>query len=233
MTRMQKNTVYLVRHGENPANITHEFSYKKVDYPLTPKGVLQAQQTGEYFKGRDIDEIYASPLKRAKETAEIIAQSLHLPIAVMEQFREVNVGDLEEMPPTEENWKMHDRVVEAWFEGKHTVSFPGGEDYDSLLSRLRDGLLTVTANKTGKRIVIAGHGGIFTRPIQDICPGVDIQKVLRNPNYNCSITEIELTTGETDVVGVLKQWASYSHLHGEAADLVPGTLLSQPVEVEE
>ena len=200
---------------------------------MTSKGILQAQQTGEYFRERDIDEIYASPLKRAKETAEIIAQPLHLPVAVMEQFREINVGDLEGMPPTIENWRIHDRIVEAWFEGRHSVPFPGGEDYDSLLRRLRDGLVTVTANKTGKHIVIVGHGGIFTRTIQDICPAVDIQKVLRNPNYNCSITEIELTTTGTTVVGNLKEWASYSHLYGEAADLVSGTLLSQPVEVEE
>ncbi len=189
MSIVQKNTIYLVRHGENPANITYEFTYKKVDYSLTLKGILQAQQTSEYFIGRDIHEIYASPLKRAKETAEIIAQPLHLPVTIMEQFREINVGDLEEMPPTKENWKIHDRIVEAWFEGKHNVPFPGGEDYNSLLSRLRNGLLMVTANKTGKHIVIVGHAGIFTRTIQDICPDVDIQKVLRNPNYNCSITE--------------------------------------------
>ena len=36
------NRVYLVRHGENLAHLTKEFSYRKVDYPLTPKGVMQA-----------------------------------------------------------------------------------------------------------------------------------------------------------------------------------------------
>ena len=59
------NTLYLVRHGENRANLTKQFSYKTVDYPLTPKGVLQAQQTAEFFQDKQIDEIYASPLKRA------------------------------------------------------------------------------------------------------------------------------------------------------------------------
>ena len=37
--------LYLIRHGENLANLTKEFSYLKVDYPLTPKGRLQAEQT--------------------------------------------------------------------------------------------------------------------------------------------------------------------------------------------
>lgn len=45
ITSLIMNIIYLVRHGENKANLTKEFSYKKVDYPLTPKGVIQAQQT--------------------------------------------------------------------------------------------------------------------------------------------------------------------------------------------
>ncbi len=81
------NTIYLIRHGENKANLTREFSCKKVDYPLTPKGIIQAQQTAEYFRDKHIDEIYASPLKRARETAEIIAEALGLKVVVMEQFR--------------------------------------------------------------------------------------------------------------------------------------------------
>ncbi|GAC1450651.1 MAG: hypothetical protein PVSMB5_38430 [Ktedonobacteraceae bacterium] len=199
LNKGQRNTIYLVRHGENPANINHEFSYKKVDYSLTPRGILQAEQTGDYFKTRRIDEIYASPLKRAKETAEFIARPLHMPVTIMEQFREINVGDLEGRPPTEENWRLHDRIVEDWFEGKHDTTFPGGEDYHTLLQRLRDGLRFITAQKTGKHIVVVGHGGIFTRPIRDICPAVNVQELLRNPNYNCSITEIEPTTNGAHV----------------------------------
>src|SRR5689334_15064805 len=94
-TLQMMNSLYLVRHGENWANITREFSHKKVDYSLTPKGILQAQQTAELFKSKQIDEIYASPLKRARETAEIIAQALGLDVVVVEHFREVNVGALE------------------------------------------------------------------------------------------------------------------------------------------
>ncbi|MGH2510245.1 MAG: histidine phosphatase family protein, partial [Ktedonobacteraceae bacterium] len=92
------NTIHLVRHGENPANITHEFSYKLIDYPLTPKGVLQATQTAEFLKGTPIDAIYSSPLKRAHETAHIIAAPHQLPVTVIEGFREVNVGELELRP---------------------------------------------------------------------------------------------------------------------------------------
>ena len=76
---MVVNTLYLVRHGENLANLTREFSYRKVDYPLTERGVRQAEQTAAHFAslgarpgGRPIDAIFSSPLKRALQTAEII-----------------------------------------------------------------------------------------------------------------------------------------------------------------
>src|SRR5437588_12038201 len=96
----QSNKVYLVRHGENPANLTREFSHRRVDYSLTPRGIEQARQTAEFFRKGRVDELYSSPLKRALETAQIIAGAVDRPITVVEEFRELNVGRLEDEPPT-------------------------------------------------------------------------------------------------------------------------------------
>src|SRR5581483_4897817 len=134
------------------ANLRSEFSYKLVDYSLTPKGQLQALQTAEYFRDKQIHEIYSSPLKRTRETAAIIAQTLDLPVTILEEFREVNVGALERQPPTIENWELHDRIVAEWFFGRHEVSFPEGENYLTLLQRMRSGLCQVLQNKTDKNI---------------------------------------------------------------------------------
>lgn len=232
MDKKHTNTIYLVRHGENPANLTSEFSYKLVDYSLTPKGVLQAQQTAEFFKDKQIDEVYASPLKRARETATYIAEPLGLPVHIMEEFREVNVGSLEGRPPTAENWRMHNLIVQDWFEGRLTSKFPDGEDYIMLLQRMRTGLREVTQNKNGERIVIVGHGGIFTRTMKDICPALDINEITHAPNYNCSITTIELTTDQDKVEGKLLSWASFTHLHGEAAQTLQGMTLLETEKSE-
>src|SRR5579885_825977 len=215
------NTIYLVRHGENTANLTGEFSCKHVDYSLTPKGILQAQQTAVFFKDKQIDEIYASPLKRAHETADIIARELSLPVTVMEQFREVNVGKLEFEPPTAENWELHNRIVFAWFAGQHELSFPDGENYLQLLKRMRDGLLEATRGKEGRNIVIIGHGGIFTFTIKDICTNIDMQELIRQGNHNCSVTTIELENSEERPVGLLKGWALCTHLSNEVMKFVP------------
>ena len=59
------NRLYLLRHGENPANLSKVFSNRHVDHPLTEKGILQAQQTADYFVGQELQAICTSPLKRS------------------------------------------------------------------------------------------------------------------------------------------------------------------------
>lgn len=217
------NTVYLVRHGENIANLTHEFSHKVIDYSLTPKGILQAQQTAEFFKDKDIHEIYASPLKRAQETATIIAQALHLPITTIEELREVNIGNLELQPPTEANWKLHNIIVANWFMGRQLdVAFPGGENYLQLLQRIRGALSKIVEGKDGRNIAVVGHGGIFTIPLYDICSDVDRTTLIKKENNNCSVTRIGLALHDGQLAGTLQEWALCSHLSGDAAKFVAG-----------
>ncbi|BCL79817.1 histidine phosphatase family protein [Ktedonobacteria bacterium brp13] len=222
MSKQWTNILSLIRHGENPANVNHQFSYKHVDYSLNAKGRLQAQQTADYLANQPLDEIYASPLKRAHETADYIAQAHQLPITIDERFREIHVGAMETYLPTAENWDEHNRIVAEWFGGNHTLAFPAGENYIELLARFRAALRDATSGKEGKHIAIVAHGGIFTHTLHDICPDLDVRPLLLQLNHNCSITRIALTTDEERVYGTLLQWADYSHLHGEAANFVAG-----------
>jgi broad specificity phosphatase PhoE len=88
------NRIFLIRHGENPANLTKEFSSRIVNYSLTAKGRLQAHQTAAWFLDKEIQVVCTSPLKRAYETAKIIAYKLDVPIETLDHFREIEVGDL-------------------------------------------------------------------------------------------------------------------------------------------
>ncbi|MBS1251869.1 MAG: putative phosphoserine phosphatase 2 [Anaerolineales bacterium] len=218
------NRLYLIRHGENKANITKEFSYKEVDYPLTDKGRLQAQQTAKHFAGRDIDAIYSSPLKRAKETADIIADRLNLAVAVVENLREVNVGDLEGRPPTAENWALHNQVLKAWYNGDLEARFPDGEDYLTLRDRLRAGFRRIIDHKTDQDVIVVGHGGLFTATGYELCANADPEELRDQPLHNCSITTILVGRRDGHLSGELVTWGSHHHLHGDAAELVSGSL---------
>lgn len=214
--------LYLVRHGENPANLTKEFSYRKVDYPLTKKGQLQARQTGYFFLNKNIDAIYSSPLKRAVESAEIIAEILNLPFIIDENFREVNVGQLEELPVNPDNWKLHNEIIKSWIDGDQERSFPGGENHRSLSQRMQTGLGSVLKGRVDQNVIIVGHGALFTLTLKDICPDVDTAFLISAENHNCSISEVYIMNFEGHWHGKLIQWAFTGHLTGDAAKLVSG-----------
>jgi broad specificity phosphatase PhoE len=222
MSAAHVNRLYLVRHGENQANLTKEFSYRRVDYSLTPKGVLQAQQTAEYFTAQPVDAIYSSPLKRAVETAQIIAAHLGLSCQVVEDFREVNVGDLEGQPVTPELWERHNRIIYAWFNGDKEARFPGGEDYHALWARTQAGLRLALAGLSDRTALIVGHGGMFTLTLRDLCPAVDGAWLRHQVSQNCSISEVLLQPQNGAWHGELVRWNDARHLHGAAAELVSG-----------
>jgi probable phosphoglycerate mutase len=216
------NQLFLVRHGENKANITKEFSYKLVDYPLNKKGRLQAQQTADSLRGKDIRAIYTSPLKRAYQTVEIIGQALDLKPIVSEAFRGFNVGDLEGRPPTKENWMILGNVIRAWLEGKKDISFPNGENYHQLWSRYKQGIIDAVQAYPDQNLVIVGHSGTSIVTLLDLCPNVRVEDIMQSEYPNAAITKINLTLKDGQPVGELVDWANTDHLSGEAAHLVAG-----------
>lgn len=212
--------LYLVRHGENPANVSKEFSSCKVDYSLTAKGRLQAEQTAAWFEQHQVDYIFSSPLKRARETAQSVADRLNLPVEIMEEFIEVQVGDLEGTPPSVEAWKFYSDVVQGWFTGNPGGRFPGGENYYEILDRMNRGLQMVAQGREDKNILIAGHAGIFSMIMPEWVADFDPKIIIENEYQNCGITELEFPDPARALKAKLVRWSSVEHLSGEAAELV-------------
>lgn len=215
------NKLYFVRHAENVANITKEFSCKHIDYSLTDKGICQAEQTAVFFKSIKIDEIWTSPLKRAIETGSFISKKNGIVPNIMEDLREVNVGDLELEKPTKESWDFYLNVTRAWKNGDMGVRFPGGENCHEMLSRFYNALCEIFANKRSSNIVVVGHGGIFSTCIPHICKNSD-KSIFKKENNNCSISEFLIDIVDEKIDCELLDWANCKHLSGIAAELVSG-----------
>ena len=215
--------LYLVRHGENYANLTKEFSHRRVDYPLTPKGHLQAAQTGDYFRSKPIAAVYASPLRRARETADAIAGACGLNVVVVENFREIDVGVLEGQPPTLENWTLHNAILHGWRNGEPERLFPGGENLPMLWARVSAGYAQVLRAHLDQNVVIVGHGGVIAMTTGLLCPEADMATALRQENHNCAVTQVTARLAKDVPVGQLVAYGVWDHLYGDAAQIVSST----------
>lgn len=214
------NHLVLVRHGENRANLTKEFSCRRVDYSLTEKGRLQAQQTAEFLASVPFDEIWSSPLKRASETASAIAAFQRAPLRILEELREMDVGDLEGMASLDDAWSLYAALMREWLAGNPERRFPNGESRRELCHRFRSALERLTDDRDDATILVVGHGGLFTHGVVELCGIEDQRAFYSRENHNCSISAIDVIREGPEIRFVLVDWASVSHLSGEAALVV-------------
>lgn len=130
--------ICLIRHGETDWNALGKLQ-GRTDIPLNETGKKQAKETGAFLTGSDWDVIITSPLRRAKETAEIINQYLGLEIIEMEDFIERNYGDAEGMPFEERTRLYPDK------------EYPNQESKEALAERLMAGVQKVSERYPDKK----------------------------------------------------------------------------------
>jgi broad specificity phosphatase PhoE len=85
--------IFLIRHAESEINAKKVYVGSKVDTGLSKKGKEQAKKIAERLKNEKIEAIYASDLKRAKETAEAIGKHHKIKIILDKRLREFDSGD--------------------------------------------------------------------------------------------------------------------------------------------
>lgn len=149
--------IYLVRHGESEANIKNRFS-GITDVELTESGMEQAIKAGKKLKDERIDNIFSSPLVRAKNTAQLIADEIGFnkkDIVINNCLTEVNFGIFENLT-WEEIIEQYAEESESWIQFKHKYKFPKGEGYDDIKLRISEFFDSVPDNS-----LIATHYGVI------------------------------------------------------------------------
>jgi probable phosphoglycerate mutase len=87
--------IHLVRHGETEANRAR-LALGRADPPLTARGRAQAAALAARFEGSGIETVVASPLRRAGETADVIAAALGVGVTVEPRLVEMDYGEWDE-----------------------------------------------------------------------------------------------------------------------------------------
>ena len=151
--------LFVVRHGQTDWNA--EYRYQgATDVVLNATGRQQANEVARRIHQHyTIDTVVSSPLKRAQETADIIATTLHSDVRIMEQFGERNVGVYEGLTPQE----AQERYPDVWAQNvtrQLNTAPPGGETILEVGARVLDGLNHLQTHYQGKHVLLVAHGYI-------------------------------------------------------------------------
>jgi len=163
--------IYLVRHGLSEGNLGKYFQ-GHLDPPLTDQGRQQAAALGQWLGKRDltISAMYTSPLKRARQTAEIIGASLG-PTAIIDEpdLIEYHGGQLEGLT-LDEATKLFPDYLDRPLAKRGDFSAYGGESYQQMQQRLERFISRVqSAHPPDADIIVVAHGGSLYQLLKRWC----------------------------------------------------------------
>jgi broad specificity phosphatase PhoE len=156
---------WFLRHGETDWN-AQGISQGNVDIPLNATGIAQARAAAEKLRDRGIATIVASPLSRARVTAEFVGEALGLPVAIDPDLREVSFGVQE------------GQAMSGWFADWVSGTFTpdGAEPFAALRRRAVAAANRATANPPA--VLVVSHGALF----RSLRYAMGIEPNLRTPN---------------------------------------------------
>lgn len=155
MISKQKKTVYFVRHGQSVDNASPVF--QSIDSPLSEKGKGQAKNIAERLSSVQFELLIASPVQRAKETAQYIAKSSDREVVFSDLFVErIKPSEIDGKPWTDTE---ANKVWREWEETLYTSHsrISDGENYDDTIVRV-DKALAFLEDCTESTIAVVTHG---------------------------------------------------------------------------
>jgi broad specificity phosphatase PhoE len=195
-------TFHLVRHGEKAGG--------PGDPGLSDDGRNEAERTAHHLAAVPVVAVWASPLRRARETAAIIAARHGVEPKVDDRLRErINWGD----DGSDQSW---DEFVEMWDRASEERDWqpPYGDSSRAAGRRLESAVLEAAAAHPDGHVVLVAHGGIIGDVLQnrfDLAE-LDAANATWADMRTCSVTELEVAAGQWRLISL----ATCDHL--EAID---------------
>jgi len=147
--------VYLVRHGTTDWN-KEEIFRGRLDCKLNETGQAEARALAEYFRDIRLQAIYSSPLSRAMETAQAVAEAKALQVVPHPEFIDIDFGEWQGLPLKEVREK-YSELYRLWRERPEAIHFPGGENLARVRARAWEGLQKVIRENPDKTALILSH----------------------------------------------------------------------------
>jgi len=193
---------YLVRHGatENNEQDPPVLQGQRLDASLSATGRNQAERTAEFLAGRPVRAVYSSPMQRAAQTAEAIAGRHGLPVEVVDDLIEVDVGEWEGL-----NWDEIRRgdpeAYEAFMSDASAHGYLGGECLREVFDRTAPALDALLHQNVGRHVVVVAHN-IVNRAYLARLLGMPLAQYRSIPQDNCGLNMLRFRQGKIKAVTV-------------------------------
>lgn len=160
--------LYLLRHGVSESNDKNIFAARKIDLPLTPTGIQQADAQASALKNVGFDKIYTSPLLRAKQTAEIVARSCTLTPIASDYLAEIDVGILDGESMLDSHYSgIWENTLKKWEKSEKDLGFPKGETLEDV--KIRFDKFLHELEEITHPILLVSHCGFLMVVIWSFC----------------------------------------------------------------
>jgi len=219
-TNAAPTDILLIRHGETAWNAERRLQ-GHLDIPLNEEGERQAALLAGALAAESIDVVVASDLRRARQTAQAVADQRGLALAIDPALRERGYGGFEGLLYSEIEQRFP-REFAAWQARDVDAQLPPGrnvgESFRAFFDRATAAILALAASYPGKAIALVAHGGVLECAYR-LARGLPLETPRDFKVYNASINRFRFDPAAGGLA--LRSWGEVDHLRPAVLDELP------------
>lgn len=189
--------LHLLRHGHHEL-LGGVLAGRMPGVGLSERGRAEIAAVAERLAAENIAALYASPLQRTRETAEMLAERLGLPIALRDDIIELDFGEWTgatfDAIRADPRWR-------PWNEHRSLARIPGGESMREVQHRAANAVIEIAERHRDKSVVVVSHGDVI-RAVLVFALGVPLDFYSRIEVAQASLSTIRIDQGGIRVVAI-------------------------------
>ena len=182
---------YFVRHGETEYNRQHIVQGRGIDSVLNETGQAQAEALAERLATVSFDTIYASSLRRAQQTAKVLARP-HSDISMkyLEDLDEMAWGVYEGAHPSPDRDEALDAIKRRWREGAFHEPIEGGESVLDVQRRALRAVNHILTQDAGRTVLVVTHGRFLRIVLASLLDEYGLARMHELPHSNTAVNRL-------------------------------------------
>lgn len=196
--------LYLLRHGETTWNRDNRIQGHR-DPALSRLGCAQVRTTARHLRGRGIERIFVSDLRRALQSAQIVERVLRVPVTIVPELREIDLGAWEGLTPDQVNRRFRNGYAK-WMASPSSVTIPQAEPMQAFRRRVRRCWRRDLVSGQERSILVVTHGGVITALLSHLLRAKFDTLIIGLAINNASLTHVALRGAQVRVEQINHTW---------------------------